>query len=618
MPGGGGGPLDFEFQVRDVEQLNRALSQINAQLGRMEGGQNRVNRASQGTFGADAVAMARQFVDVVQRAWSVASDFGAEMERQVAVLENFGGSIDEASRRTNHLFTQMQLMTASSRATNAGLQLTEHQFANLAVAADTFADRIGGDGTQALEQLTQALVTGSTRSLRQFGLALEGGGNRTQQTAHALRMLEEQFGATEAEADTFGGRLAQVENALEDAKLELFEMTDSSRVLDTAWDELSQTGRDFGEFLGVDLPGPLEIVNELMLGFTVIFRNAGQAVRSLGEAISQLSTGDLHNAREALMELGASGAATFGFGTAGEQLDAARRQQAADRAQRDVERFTRGVEQRSRTRRGGGGGGGGRNRLQRDLRELAEGMEAPWNQGLVDPSARGGSLPSGQEFVEIGDIQAGQKNALIEAELELTEKLAEIQAEANEAYLAGKAKELEALEQAADAERERMELIAQAGEAAISMSMGLVRAAVEGGAERLKVEGKRVAIENTWEGLEALARAPLLFWTRGPQAAGSAVLTAGQHFALAALAGGAAGIGAAASRGGGGGGGGRGGDSDRRGSPSSRQMRGSGGSDQKPPDINVYFYSAVDEARMGLVGRRTSEAFRGKFKGRFS
>lgn len=106
------------------------------------------------------------------------------------IMGQMGGASNEAARSmTQGLIPALDLAQARGRALAAGLQLTDQQFAAVAAAAQVYALRTGTDGAAAVERLSNALVSGSERALRPFGIRLEEGATRSQNTAAALAQL---------------------------------------------------------------------------------------------------------------------------------------------------------------------------------------------------------------------------------------------------------------------------------------------------------------------------------------------------------------------------------------------------------------------------------------------
>jgi hypothetical protein len=147
----------------------------------------------------------------------VVSDLAERAESTAAAYNAMSGTIDETVKRLNGAATTFDLVTAKNRAAQAGLQLTDHQFANLAVAGEAFGDALGIDAAQGVDQLASAVVSMNERSLRQFGIEVDSSKSRSENLAGVMAQLETRFGTASAAVDTAGGKLDQLKNKLKDA-----------------------------------------------------------------------------------------------------------------------------------------------------------------------------------------------------------------------------------------------------------------------------------------------------------------------------------------------------------------------------------------------------------------
>lgn len=141
------------------------------------------------TQSADATTFAiGAFKDIAGRIKQVAEDY----DQLADIQESLGGATqDLASEMTQGLIPALELAQARGTALAAGLQLTDQQFAAVAVAAQLYAQRTGIDGAQAVDQLSNAIVSGNQRALRPFGIQLQEGATRAEGAAEAIRQLTE-------------------------------------------------------------------------------------------------------------------------------------------------------------------------------------------------------------------------------------------------------------------------------------------------------------------------------------------------------------------------------------------------------------------------------------------
>lgn len=251
--------IEFEYKSIGAEATLREMERLRAELGLVEGATASAGGAAQasGSQWGDLSSRVTAGVMAFQAAAatigaSIAAvqRFGAEWERQAGIMRAFQGDVTEASNRLGGMTSRLALMETANRVAQTGLQLTAHEFANLAVAATKFADATGIDATQAMDQLAGAIAAGNTRSLAQFGINLGDITDKADKQAEALRQLNERFGDASEGANTLGGELDRVGVAMDDAMLDFGDGFSAIDPLAGAVDGLARALRD----LGVELP----------------------------------------------------------------------------------------------------------------------------------------------------------------------------------------------------------------------------------------------------------------------------------------------------------------------------------------------------------------------------
>jgi hypothetical protein len=185
-------------QAADIRALGEAIQQTSAALDRMRGGAsnaaNAVNRFGDrlGNFRGtvrDAVGAVMEFAQAL-------GDATAAEAKQVRALSLLGGAYDAVAQQTNGVISAQEALTARGTLTNTGLQVTAEQLALMSRAAREYALATGGEATQALEQMTDALGEASEDGLRRFNLQVQQGVPRQQQFNAALQQLQERFRGT--------------------------------------------------------------------------------------------------------------------------------------------------------------------------------------------------------------------------------------------------------------------------------------------------------------------------------------------------------------------------------------------------------------------------------------
>lgn len=230
-------PVQWEFKVEGADQAKRDLAEIKNELGGIEGSTDSAS-AGASNFGANLggmVVAAQAAIAAVKELVASAKELAVEYERQSGIMNRFSGDISEAATRTRGLTSDLDLMIASNKTLAAGLELSGHEFANIAVAANEFAAATGGDATQAMEALAQAIATGRQGQLRKFGIDLTGITGLTNQQTEAMRQLNEKWGESESSADTLGGELLNLDVTLENLKTEVISVINDSDALEESF-----------------------------------------------------------------------------------------------------------------------------------------------------------------------------------------------------------------------------------------------------------------------------------------------------------------------------------------------------------------------------------------------
>ena len=381
------------------------------------------------TAGAHASDLANEMLGELLPAWSNASaaiiDIGkriyaaAEAYDQLSDIQSqLGNSSNElASAWTQGLIPALELAQARGRALSAGLELTDQQFAAVAAAAQVYAQRTGTDGAQAVERLSNALVSGSERALRPFGIQLQEGASRAQNTATALDQLSQASERNRAniEASTGGfDRLGAQVTKAKDAAISFYGGI-TNFVLDGLF-KLADNAERAARAIGRGDSG----------GLTQAFFDATDASHSFAEeipGIGQHLAGAARAARDYAASLigisrasraaasagrGIDGTGTSGMGARAMLDRELNEQRYNDERRRDASRAE--VErQRYEDALGGGGGGGGRGDPLADISRRAGAFTA---EGLESTNAPGGTAGwEGGFTVPLGGSRTNREGA---------------------------------------------------------------------------------------------------------------------------------------------------------------------------------------------------------------
>lgn len=283
-------PFEAEIRIKGVDEAVRDLREMEGQLGEvkegMEGASGGASNMGQNiTAAVVSVQAAYAAITKLVGAVKAAAD---EFERQAGILNRFNGDIAEAARRTNGLITELDLMTAQSKAAAAGLVLTADQFATVSVRAAEFAAATGQDATGALNTLIEAIATGRAGALQRLGVDLQGITDITDKQTSAIAQLTEGYEDAESSADTFAGRLTVLSNRLDDVQTEMIGAIEDSGLMDQAFDDLTSATRALiGEFeIFGSSDGPISDVEMFALTGAAIFAALAEEIESTAKMIS--------------------------------------------------------------------------------------------------------------------------------------------------------------------------------------------------------------------------------------------------------------------------------------------------------------------------------------------
>lgn len=175
-----------------------------------------------------------------------------EYTRQMGIMNNFRGSIEETSDRINGLISNIDLMQASAVASAAGLQLTDHELGNIAVAAQQYSERTGEDLNESFNQLTEALNSGSTEAMNRFGISTGGATDKATGQRNAIADLNAQYGTMDASVNGLGGRMDAMSGSLANANTEFIAGLDASEDMHRAFQNLDEEFAKLMEAFGAE------------------------------------------------------------------------------------------------------------------------------------------------------------------------------------------------------------------------------------------------------------------------------------------------------------------------------------------------------------------------------
>lgn len=133
--------------------------------------------------------IAGAFASTVAGATQTLIDGAVANEQQRRALEQLGSAYTAVTAATRGAVTAQQALKTQQDLVQSGLRVSDQALAAITRTAREFARRTGGDTTQALEQLTEALRNGDAGGLRRFGISVTGTGNRVRDFHRALDQM---------------------------------------------------------------------------------------------------------------------------------------------------------------------------------------------------------------------------------------------------------------------------------------------------------------------------------------------------------------------------------------------------------------------------------------------
>ncbi len=145
------------------------------------------------------------------------AEMSAEADRSERALRVLGPAYDAVSRATADTMDETDAFRLQNRLLEAGLHTTAEELGNVAGYAREHARDLGITATEATERLTGALITGTARGLRPFGLQVDHNASRSANWHRVLGEMNTTMAATGTTARTAAEDLARSDRELGDA-----------------------------------------------------------------------------------------------------------------------------------------------------------------------------------------------------------------------------------------------------------------------------------------------------------------------------------------------------------------------------------------------------------------
>lgn len=185
---------DVEKSVKKLSVSQRVFETLNTDISKLGGkvGESMRN-VTMGVAGGIAAFGALAYK---------ATEMAAAIEQQEMAINRLGPAYEAVRAATNGVVSAQEALKAQQTLVQAGLRVSTDQLAAITRAAREYARATGTEMTQSLEQLTDALRTGSAEGLGRFGVSLRQGQTGAAAFTSALGQLQQQQERTQVSART--------------------------------------------------------------------------------------------------------------------------------------------------------------------------------------------------------------------------------------------------------------------------------------------------------------------------------------------------------------------------------------------------------------------------------
>lgn len=263
---------------------------------------NRVSDAL-GKIGDGATKSAFSFNQIRQALTSAISDVNAFAESVTALASEqaqlnansarLGLNFDEAAEAAGRFTDETEAMTAATRLAESGIRLSQNELNSLTRVAAAFAQNTGVTTREAVDTLTQGLITGSERGLRPFGGELRAAAGETHTITDRLAALAVQAGHTTQATDDAASSFARFKDSIEDSQRTLAsgfaegitEMQNAARAAreaSGATDSWTDHLRELGQAAGV-------VAAFVAASFNLAFEAVRYTAREIGSEVTLLA-----------------------------------------------------------------------------------------------------------------------------------------------------------------------------------------------------------------------------------------------------------------------------------------------------------------------------------------
>ncbi len=287
--------IEFELELTGDKKVDRALKKIEGQFRKVDGALDKNSQAAKkssdsfdklaGSFTV-AAAKAQFWFEIVSKAVTALKDFAEWSDRVGDIYGNLQGDITEAANATKGLVANMDLAIARNKLQASGLQVSAKDFANVSKAATIYAEKVGIDVNQALDQMVDGLASRSPDAMIKFGVAVADGTKKSEVFEEQVKALNKQFGQAQVNADSTGDKFTILGNKVVDLTESFIQSLPASTAVNDSFDEMM----GWLDSLATEVP-------KVAMGMVTFFDFMTGAVGGLAAALAQLVQGNLEEAK---------------------------------------------------------------------------------------------------------------------------------------------------------------------------------------------------------------------------------------------------------------------------------------------------------------------------------
>lgn len=247
-------PLNLPVQ-HQLDDLTRAIAALTDQVGRhgeaerrtqaeteraadaLEVLQDRANKAFSGF--RDGIDFAQTWAERIGTVITRVTELASEQEQLDRVTARTGLDLDQAAAAAGRFADETEAAGAASTILQAGVAVSQRELDALMRVAGSASQMLGITTQDAVRQLTQALISGSTEGLRRFTPELVELAGESRSASERIRALVDVAERTPAAMDSASDSVARFRDSVDDA----------SRTIATnfvqEWQRLSDLGAPF-------------------------------------------------------------------------------------------------------------------------------------------------------------------------------------------------------------------------------------------------------------------------------------------------------------------------------------------------------------------------------------